>query len=107
MYTSPCGWVTAPIMTVCITHVVMQWLAGINMTCLPHTLCSPHITPFCFFLFPFLKLCMQGKHFQLEVVKGVVVMCDGFFFFFAFETCHHCWDKLLAKKDDKRDLDVV
>jgi hypothetical protein len=50
---------------------------------------------------------MQGKHFQLEVVKGVVVMCDGFFFFFAFETCHHCWDKLLAKKDDKRDLDVV
>ena len=52
---------------------VREFLAKKNIPVLPHPLCSPHLAPCDFYLFPKLKLKLKGHHFgRIENIQKTV-----------------------------------
>ena len=88
-----------------IANVVAEYLAKINVKCVPHPPYSPDLAPGDFFLFPNLKKKLRGRHFPSSeaVVKGAEAILktlskNGFQHVFA--DWQKRWDKCIAFNGD-------
>ena len=84
-----------------VTNVVAEYLAQINVKCVPHPPSSPDLDPCEFFLFPNLKKHFRGRRFQSS--EGCVggfegPVKNGFQHVFADQQKR--WDKCIASNGD-------
>ena len=88
-----------------VANVVAEYLAQINVKCIPHPPYCPDLALCDFFLFPNLKKHLRGRRFQSSeaVVKAVEAVLKNLSkngFQHAFADWQKRWDKCIASNGD-------
>lgn len=89
-----------------IANVVAEYLAKINVKCIPHPPYSPDLAPCDFFLFPNMKKRLRGRHYQsseavfVKAAEAILKNLSKNGFQHVFEDWQKRWDKCIAFMGD-------